>query len=588
MDQNVDVVELVSNLLDSEKYKEVLKVPDDEHLSESFKEHYWDLTTVIIKKIENETLTLKPSLQNSCERLLEIIAEKAQPEEALLEFLEQIEHVKNDSQFIVVLNILLLILKKLMTKRWRSLEWCLNAINNYINLISIPEHCLEQNERLLLDSDDNIRRINKLYSALPQFYQPLIQIITTQKPDKHLQYRKEVIVAFLISLLGKPLIYMDLNPQHNANSEIRQSCAIILGDICSMEKNLFKFLPLVDKLHYQDKKLLNKNCNESDEYAPYKDKDKINITSLSGLFYIILSNHFEVPDLAIPQVYSTEYIVHTLMFCVYHLLQFTQYSLSVKGIALLKSLLSKQVYPICASNLNSPIYFDVLKSLVQVAVFSNYETVRKDAVNLTSSFVNKYDYKGRCFLLKHVISVANHSGMIGYAITLYKNSIDEAFKSEEKLPTELSGHLFTNMLNTICNLPFGAETDLIEHADQIISALNFLRYILIKDKNNITGIKDNLNYIENTYLSQLRIGLNMSKAHYEAKLKDLEEGNKLPEDNMNVSVNIGGNILDSIPLESKKEVILSSLNAFHLMEGLMAHVLECISVFNVHSSVKTE
>lgn len=573
MSKSIDVVNLISTLLDNGKYKEALNVPNEERLAESFKDNCWDIISVIIGKIQDDTVVIKPSLYGTCEQLLTIISEKSAPEEALLEFIEQIELAKNDAQFGLILPSLQDLLRRLSLKRGRSLEWCLNSISTYIEHIPIPEHHLEGQERLLMDSDPNFRRITKVYSLLPSFYRYFITELNTAAPSN--EKTKHILTAFLISLLGKPMVFIDLDPQTNKQSEARKSCSTIVQDICLMEKDVFKFLAHVEICYKESKNLTSRDSND-DEKSPYEHREKINMTTLSSFFYVALSGHFALPDLAIPQVYSAHYVHHNVMLCVVHLLSFVEYSPLAKGMALCEAIFYNITSPL-SHQLLTTVHFDMCKGLVNVAIYSSYESLRKRSVALIGSHVNKFDYKGRCALVQYLIKISNHSGMIGYAITLYKNSINEAFK-EPRLDECFTGPQFSNMLKKICFLPHGAESDLVELADQIITSLNFLRYLTIKDTENLTGIHSCFPFVEDTYLEQLRLGLNMSKAHYEVKLKDIEEGKNLPEEKLNVSINVGGNVLDNIPKENKKEIICSALNAFHLIEGLIARLSECINV----------
>lgn len=577
MEKTIDVVDLISSLLDNGKYKEALSVPNEEKLQQTFKDNCWDLISVVVGKINDDTALIKPSLQSACEELLSVIVLKATAEEALLECIEQIEVAKNDAQFSIILAPLQQILKKLSIKRGRSLEWCLNSISTYVESIPIPDYQLEGKERLLMDCDDNVRRITRVYSQIPPFYSPFIKEITA--PDANVK-TKQIITAFLISLLGKPLIYLDLDPQTNATSEARQCCATIIQDICIIEKDVLKFLPYLENCNKQSLKLKPRPKVEKydDEIAPYEQDEKVNMNTLSGLFYTVFSGHFKIPELATPQVYSIEYTVNTVLLAAVHLLGFTEFGPLSKAMALCSAMLDRLPTNAPNSLLSSQIHFDLCKKLINTAIYSTYESIRKNAVKVITIHTNKFDYKGRCLLIKYLLETANHSGLIGYAITLYKNSIDEAFKNDLILPECFTGNQLKGMIKKICHLPHGAESDLIELADQIISALNFLRYLTIKDTNNVTGIRQCYSLIETEYLEKLRVGLNMSKAHYEVKLQDVKEGKDKPEDAINVSLNVGGNVLDSIPGKKKEEIINSALNAFHLIEGLVARLSECISV----------
>ncbi|XP_069359143.1 glomulin-like isoform X2 [Maniola hyperantus] len=574
MEQTVDVVDFISSLLDSGKYKEALTVPIEDKYANSFKDNCWDLISVIVGKIQNETMVIKPSLYSACEELLAIIVQSATPEEALLEFIEQIEVAKNDAQFAIILEPLQQLLLKLSAKRGRSLEWCLNSIATYIDAIPIPEHKLEGQERLLMDSDPNIRRIIKVYSLLPPFYSPFV--IEMAAVDAKLR-TKEIISAFLISLLGKPLIYVDIDPDSNKSSEARLCCINIIQDVSTLLKNVLKLLPYVEVHHKESGKTKSNKAlaDNAEELSPFEHKEKINLTTLSGLYYSIFSAHFPVPDLALPLVYSNEYVVHTMLLCVIHFLSFVEYGPQAKGISLCKEIFKKYPNKVSYKMLKLPVHYNLCKSLINTSLYTSYESMRKESVKIITDHVNKFEYKGRSLLIKYILSVANHSGMIGYAITLYKNSLDEAFK-ESELPDCFTGAELQDMVYKICYLPHGAESDLVELADQIISSLNFLRYLALKDVCNKTGITGYFSFIQSDYLEKLRTGLNMAKAHYEVKLKDIEEAQKTKkvDEEVDIVINVAGTMLDKIPTERKKQILCSGLNAIHLIECLLARLSE--------------
>ncbi|XP_022129146.2 glomulin isoform X1 [Pieris rapae] len=584
MDQNMDIVDLISSLLDAGKYKEALTVPKEEKFFNNFRDNCWDLISIVVSKIQNDTITLKPSLYGTCEQLLSLIIESGHHEEALLEFIEQIEVAKNDAQFSIILNPLQQLLLKLSTKRGRTLECCLNSISTYIEAIPVLDLNLEGKERLLMDSDPNVRRIIHVYSLLPPFYQPFIKELKTNYNENTVQ----IIASFLISLLGKPFVYIDLDPECNYNGQFRQCCSTIIEDICFLLKNILKLFPYLEDCYKESQKNHQAKTTESinDDFEdPFKHKEKINLTTLSGLYYIIFSEDFAVPDFAVPHIYSNQYITHIILISVVHLLSFVEYSPQTKALSLGTSILKR--FPDNASHslLTVPIHYKLCKILINVSIYSNYDGNRKQAVKLIEMYVNKFNYRGRILVLKYIIDNANHSGMIGYAITLYKNSLDQALKKID-IPECFTGAQLHAMIKKICYLPYGEESDLVELADQIISALNFLRYIVLKDLENKTGIKEFLNFIETDYLHKLRTGLNMSKAHYEAKLKEIDDCKKVQNKNVEVQINIVGTMLENIPTKNKKDIINSALNAFHLIEGLVGRLTECINLIKAQTNTQ--
>lgn len=570
MAKQIDIVDLVSTLLDSGKIKEALAVPNEEKLKDIFRDNCWDLIAVVIEKIQDDTIVLKPSIYGACEQLLSIILEKCSAEEALLEFIERIELAKNDAQFGLVLPPLQQLLKKLSSKRGRSLEWSLNSISTYIEKIPVTEHKLEGDERKLMDSDPDIRRVIRVYSLLPTFYRPFIdELLVAEKQNVQ---AKQIIAAFLINLLGKPMTFIDMDPTSNERSEARLVCLQIFQDICRLENNLLKFLT---HLEICSKETERTKGSDGGELSPYEHREKINMTTLSGLFYVIYSGHFDVPDMALPQVYSIEYVVQTVMLAVTHLLNNTEHGPVNKALATCKALTNRLGDNTSHIILSASVHFNLIKSLMNISIYSNYPSLRLDALNCIGSHVHKFDYKGKVMLIKYLIQGANHSGMIGYAITQYKDALHKSFK-DPAINECFTGAQLLNMIRLMSHLPHGVESDLMELADQIISVLNFLTYLVLKDKDNITGIKDQYPSIETEYLETLRMALKMSRAHYQAKLTEIEEGKNLPEES--VQLYVGGNILDSIPTENKKEIIQSALNGFDVIEYLVARLTEFMNI----------
>lgn len=569
MDSTTELVNFISSLLDSGNCKEAL-VALNEKRKEPFSDYCYEVVAAVVGKIQDDTIILKPSLHGACEQIISAVLDKCSPEDALLEFIERLELSKNDAQFGIVLPVIQKLLKKVMVNKKRSIEWSLYAISNYIEKIKITEHHLEKDERKLIDNDPNVRRLTKVYTMVIPFYQPFIEDILAAEDNSHSK-TKQIVSEFLISLLGKPMILVDVDPDGNAASEMRQACQTIIQDICKLEKNVLKFLK---DLEYKEKN--RTRYTDGNELSPFETSDRMNMSTYSGFFYVAYSGHFDLPESAIPQVYKTEYVVHTLMLAVNHLLKFEEYGPLAKALALYQALNTRMCDNTSHCLLSSSVHFEMCKRLVKVVIHCRYQSLRKRALLLITSHIKKFDYKGRYVLLKYLIDTCNHSGMIGYTINLYKDTLIEALK--DPLLNECFKTVWLSaMIKKMCYLPHGAESDLIELADQIITALNFLRFVILKDKDNITGIKEIIPIIETEYLGVLVTALNMSKAHYELKLKDLMEGKNTPS----VKLNIGRAIMDAIPPVKKKEIIESALNAFHLMEGLISRLKECIKSYLV-------
>uniref|UniRef100_G3T0M4 Glomulin, FKBP associated protein n=1 Tax=Loxodonta africana TaxID=9785 RepID=G3T0M4_LOXAF len=116
---------------------------------------------------------------------------------------------------------------------------------------------------------------------------------------------------------------------------------------------------------------------------------------------------------------------------------------------------------------------------------------------------------------------------------------------------------------------------------RIMASLNLLRYLIIKDNenDNQTGLWTELGKIENNFLKPLRMGLNMSKAHYEAEIKNNQENNHEAQKSKDIcSVTVCGKEIPNMPPEMQLKVLHSALFTFDLIESVLARVEELIEI----------
>ncbi|CAM9205684.1 unnamed protein product [Lampetra planeri] len=139
------------------------------------------------------------------------------------------------------------------------------------------------------------------------------------------------------------------------------------------------------------------------------------------------------------------------------------------------------------------------------------------------------------------------------------------------------------LLRLVFTLPDGPETDLLQYLDRLMEALNLLRYLVIRDKvtENQTGIWTELYRIEDTFVQPLRVGLNMSRAHYEKELSDTVETKKTKAKEKSVaSVFVGGDKLPNLTSDSQIQALHSALHTFDMMESVLVRIEELIEVKN--------
>ncbi|GLH15725.1 Glomulin [Gryllus bimaculatus] len=576
-------VSLLSQLLSTNNSEKVIEIIQDKENKQIIKDESWEIVRVACEYLTLDTYLKSRSLFNSCETVLEEIARVALPEEALLEFLEQIESPDSDEKFSALLKPLQIVLLQLTKRKEQSLSWCLSTIKTYIKGVPIPENQnLEGNEKLLMDADPNVQRINDLYSRISVFYKPFIENVAREVhgdiPEKEvIEKQRQLLISFLLHILEKPLVYLDLEwNSEGAKSSARVSAEEIVFCLGCIMPDVLMFLDYdgpINESSEDDDAEVSSNLDGSLHY--FIREDKVPTMSLSVLYYLIFAEG--LLQHLLPIVYDPVFVFRS---CLHHasvLLKNPEVMILKKGLLLSQAVIQKLPdKKILSIELEHPSYRQFVDVLTHAMVYCGVEECRKLAGTIFKSFLFKFDTKGRYLLMCNLQKTVNHSGTLGYIITLLKDMIRQEI-AQKDLPNFFQGKCLYDLVTGYCRLPNGAESDLVELADEIISALNLLRFLLLHDEKNETCIWDHIKSFEKGYFDPLREGLKLSRAHYKLKLRELsEERQKAPGKRSEVTITVGCQQLPDVPYDQKVFLINSALNAFDLMECLLSHINECI------------
>ncbi|KAJ7410429.1 Glomulin [Willisornis vidua] len=220
------------------------------------------------------------------------------------------------------------------------------------------------------------------------------------------------------------------------------------------------------------------------------------------------------------------------------------------------------------------------KDLVKIMTLCPMEHLRKKSLNNLQLFIDKFDTEGKYTLFRCLLKTSNHAGVEGYIIKNIKDQIHLSLTKEYD-NVWFTGHHLVSLLDLVLSLPEGAETDLLQNSDRIMASLNLLRYLVIKDceSDNRTGVWTTLAKIDQNFLKPLRVGLNMSKAHYEAEIKNKKENRKEAHNsNTACSVTVSGEKMPAMTTGMQLQVLHSALFTFDLIESVLARVEELIEV----------
>ena len=169
-----------------------------------------------------------------------------------------------------------------------------------------------------------------------------------------------------------------------------------------------------------------------------------------------------------------------------------------KGLLLLTRLM-KNVARDSLENVDAedPELISLLQPLTQVIVYQDVEELRKLGFSCYTQFIDMFSAESRYNVYNHLLNTLNHSGLIGWTLTSLKDSVVKCLQ-QEKFTPQYSGNYFSKLLSPRLSLKHGAETDLLEISDELLSTLNFVQFFIIRDKQNkgrfqkirITSLKD--------------------------------------------------------------------------------------------------
>ncbi|XP_072754219.1 glomulin [Anoplolepis gracilipes] len=565
-------VKRFTDFLENHKPKEALKLFTTES-NEVIEDSVSEIVSVTATYLTESNSQSEQELFECCKNVLNIIAERCNPMETVLEFLEQIECLDNDIKFCAILEPLGICMMKMQDKG-KVIEWCINTIKSYMeDLASLHD----------IDSD----RIVNVYKGIISFLEPLVQ--EAVKINSKLQEEsllEDYLLSFLISLCEKPLYYWNKNIIEEATYKEFSEKIITLSFY--LTGDILYFLNIVSK------RRRNIICNKVQEGYLYTESYKRsmlfessdNISDLAyANFYCYIITKKDYWKKA-PQIYSSYYIFETCSYFFEILLCKEEDVVISNGLIFMETVLNR-ISPRSVNSkvLELKIYSELFKPIIKVMIYCSSDTERKKALHIFQKYIEIFNVEARYSVILYLYEINNHSGLLSLIINILKSSIIDCLNSTPQ-NTQFLGKNLKLILKKICNLPYGSSSDLVEISDEVITALNLLRFLFIRDKHNETGIWNITDWLKNNYLKPLREGIDLCRMHWKVKIKDLEEQkkvynkihdyNEMKKADAEVTLTIGGEQLPMMPLPEKISFCHKAINGLDVMESILIRINECI------------
>ncbi|XP_004026178.3 glomulin isoform X6 [Gorilla gorilla gorilla] len=479
--------------------------------------------------------------------IFDLLVKLCNPKELLLGLLELIEEPsgKQISQSILLLlQPLQTVIQKLHNKAY-SIGLALSTLWNQLSLLPVPY----SKEQIQMD-DYGLCQCCK---ALIEFTKPFVEeVIDNKENSLENEKLKDELLKFCFKSLKCPLLTAQFLEQseEGGNDPFRYFASEIIGFLSAIGHPFPKMI----FNHGRKKRTWNYLEFEEEEHKQLAD-------SMASLAYLVFVQGIHIDQL--PMVLSPLYLLQFNMGHIEVFLQRTEESVISKGLELLE---------------NSLLRIEDNSLLYQYLEIKSFLTVpqRKKSLAMLQLYINKLDSQGKYTLFRCLLNTSNHSGVEAFIIQNIKNQIDMSLKRTRNNKW-FTGPQLISLLDLVLFLPEGAETDLLQNSDRIMASLNLLRYLVIKDNenDNQTGLWTELGNIANNFLKPLHIGLNMSKAHYEAEIKNSQEAQKSKD---LCSITVGGEEIPNMPPEMQLKVLHSALFTFDLIESVLARVEELIEI----------
>ncbi|XP_059995557.1 glomulin isoform X2 [Lagenorhynchus albirostris] len=464
--------------------------------------------------------------------MLDLLVKLCNPKELLLGLLELIEEPsgKQISQIILLLlRPLQTVIQKLRNNKAYSVGLALSTLWSQLSLLPVP-YSKEQ-----IQADDY--GLCQCCKALIEFTKPFVEdVIDNKESSMENEKLKDEILKFCFRSLKCPLLTAQFLEQSDDTGDdpLRCFASEIIGFLSAIGH---PFLKMIFN-HGRKKKTW--------DYLEFEEEeDKQLSDSMASLAYLVFVQGISIDQL--PMVLSPSYLLQFNMGHIEVLLQRTEESVFSKGLYLLENgLLRIEDNSLFHQYLEIKSFLTVPQGLVKVMTLCPTETLRKKGLAMLQLYINKLDPQGKYTLFRCLLNTSNHSGVEAFIIQNIKNQIDMSLKRTYN--KWFTGPQLISLLDLVLFLPEGAETDLLQNSDRIMASLNLLRYLVIKDNenDNQTGLWTELEKIENNFLKPLHTGLNMSKAHYEAEIKNSQEVQKSKD---LCSITVGREEIPNMPPE---------------------------------------
>ena len=585
------IADIVAALEANNSHK-ALRLVDDDAFSSKLELCWWPLVVNVCELITEENCE-KEALLDGCSHILLRMCDVSNAKELLLVLLEQVDRFKVDVRFLVLLPPMQKCLLKLPARRGHSTGWTLITLYSHISTLPKPEEqLLSGHERKLLDVDECVCRAAKIVTAFLDFLEPLVDEANWQIGSDSVVKTSNALSDCLLKVLEFPLAQLDLVVSSTTDGleykpRGRPLAEKILQQLAKLHANFAKHLIILrQRIEDEAEKNQNKSqenqadgdkndkCDDDDIDDNDDDYKRTPELGVSVMAYLIFSEQLENDNL--PQVMAHQYWLELNLPFMTCLLTKPQWLVQEKGVALFGSIVGRIPPASLPADFCSTHRVKLLlQALLHVLCTGQSKETSQSALKHFTTFLWCFEPAGRYNFIRFILNKSKHPGVLGYCTTQLKELIDRNL-SLETPDAVFCGASLLQLLRLVFVLPDADTTDLMEHSARIMAALNLLRYLVLRDKPaaDVTGVWSLLPDIESSYSANLRMAINMSRAHFQADLEKAKKGE--PTTGAELELTVGSEAVPGVPREQKIQLFNVALHTFDMMESVLGRIGELV------------
>ncbi|CAB0006360.1 unnamed protein product [Nesidiocoris tenuis] len=535
---------------------------------DSSHELIWTLGKYVTKKVKFENFDSFRCAQQTLER----IARECCPQETYLELLEEAED-SDDVKFVTLIEIIKHCLCRMPKQRGKSICWVCDLIVRHLSKMDDVRDGQGDNGSGDFEDDEGILKgdsgfsgnVTLVYEGIVEFFEPLINEVQGGEcdvPVDHMEEYKTDMKTCLIKCLGRPLVHVDLSSE----SEYHSLAHRLVKMINSLVPEPFQLLERVD---------MSFGCVE------FLDDDAVNTAynnvSLGCYFYLIFEDSATM--LTLSHVFSPRYLFECAMAMAFDLMFTNEAPLVYKALRLFDKVLDRlSPNTVAFNSIKDSVLSKFLEMITQNMVHNNVKEVRQLSVSVFPKFLNKFTQDGQYTILFNVNQLSPDPGFTGYAMTLVKERVRFALDSKDPASLKyFTGKKLVDLLLRYCRITGLVESDLHLHTDLIVTCLNLIRYLLIRDRNNEAELAGYLSTVDETYIEPVKKACAFARGLY--------EGYKAEPVDIHVNVLGSGNVLPEMSPAEQRQMMNDNLLRVDMIESLACRVSECLVEYKENRQV---